>query len=194
MTVRPLGAEEARARFDDLARLRITVFRAWPYLYDGDLDYERRYLGTFLDAQGAFVAGAFDGDALVGAATASPLTHHFAEFVEPFAAAGLNARDWFYFGESVLLPHYRGQGVGVRFFEEREAEARRQGFSACVFAAVKRPADHPARPADYIPLDGFWQNRGYGRIAGLSTTFSWKDIGEVAETTKTMEYWGRRLG
>ena len=29
---------------DDLARLRIAVFRDWPYLYDGDVAYERDYL------------------------------------------------------------------------------------------------------------------------------------------------------
>ncbi|MFP5511018.1 MAG: GNAT family N-acetyltransferase, partial [Alphaproteobacteria bacterium] len=29
------------AALDDVARLRIAVFRDWPYLYDGDLAYER---------------------------------------------------------------------------------------------------------------------------------------------------------
>ena len=71
--VRPLARNEIVSRLDDLARLRITVFRAFPYLYDGDMDYERRYLATYLEADGAFVAGAFDGDELVGAATAAPL-------------------------------------------------------------------------------------------------------------------------
>ncbi|MCR9123687.1 MAG: GNAT family N-acetyltransferase [Phyllobacteriaceae bacterium] len=191
--VRPLQRDEIASRLDDLARLRITVFRAFPYLYDGDMDYERRYLATYLEADGAFIAGAFDGDELVGAATAAPLGEHKAEFAEPFARRGLDPDDFFYFGESVLLPDYRGQGVGVAFFDLREREAQRQGFTQCLFSAVKRPADHPLRPAGYVPLDGFWRNRGYERLDGLSTTYGWKDIGDDAETDKPMEYWVRAL-
>jgi len=191
--VRPLSREEVAAGFDDLAGLRIAVFRAWPYLYDGDMDYERRYLETCLAAPGAFVCGAFDGDRLVGAATASPLVEHKDEFAEPFERRGLDPGDFFYFGESVLLASYRGRGVGVRFFEAREAEARRQGFSKCIFSAVIRPADHPMRPQDYVPLDAFWRNRGYRRIEGFETQYRWKDIGGAQETAKPMEFWMRTL-
>ena len=42
--VAPLTGEALDAALDDVAKLRIKVFRAWPYLYDGDLDYERNYL------------------------------------------------------------------------------------------------------------------------------------------------------
>ena len=46
--VRRLTRSEAETAFDDLARLRIEVFRDFPYLYEGDLDYERQYLSTFM--------------------------------------------------------------------------------------------------------------------------------------------------
>lgn len=193
VTVRSLTRGEIADRFDDLARLRIAVFRAFPYLYDGDMDYERRYLETYVAAPGAFVCGALDDERLVGAATASPLAQHKQEFAEPFTKRGLDIEDFFYFGESVLLPNYRGQGVGVRFFAEREAEARRQGFSHCIFSAVIRPADHPSRPADYAPLDNFWRNRGYERIDGIQTSYEWTDIGDPGQTAKPMEYWMREL-
>ena len=195
MTVeaRWLSPAEAQAAFDDLARLRIEVFRDFPYLYDGDLDYERRYLATYMAAPGAVIVGALDGGRLVGAATASPLAEHFEEFAEPFAKRGLDPAAFFYFGESVLRKDYRGQGVGVRFFEEREKAAGEAGFSRCVFSAVVRPQDHPARPAGYVPLDAFWAKRGYARIDGLSTGFSWRDIGEARESVKPMEFWQKQL-
>lgn len=193
VAVRPLGRAETERLVDDIARLRIEVFRAFPYLYAGDAGYERRYLETYLRSPGAVVIGAFDGDMLVGAATASPLADHFDEFAGPFAAHGLDPAEWFYFGESVLLERYRGGGVGVRFFEEREKAALAQGFGRCVFSAVVRPPDHPLRPCGYLPLDGFWTRRGYARIAGLTTGFSWPDIGEAVESVKPMEYWAKTL-
>ena len=179
--------------FDDLARLRITVFRDYPYLYDGDIDYERGYLDRFLASPGAVVIGAFADGRLVGAATASPLGDHHREFAAPFVARGMPVEQLFYFGESVLEAEYRGQGIGVRFFEEREKAAREADFNETVFSAVVRAAGHPARPEGYQPLDGFWRNRGYERISGLTTGFSWKDIGEAGETEKLMEYWHKML-
>lgn len=193
MVVRRLSHEEVQAAFDDLARLRIEVFCDFPYLYEGDFAYERRYLATYMQSPGAVIIGAFDADQLIGAATAAPLTSHFEEFAAPFAAQGLDLAEFFYFGESVLKHSWRGQGIGVRFFEEREKAARDAGFSRCVFSAVIRPADHPSRPAGYVPLDGFWSRRGYARIDGLTTGFSWRDIGEAQESIKPMEFWQKQL-
>ena len=50
------------------------------------------------------------------------------------------------------------------------------------------------RPDDYVPLDAFWQKRGYARVEGLTTAYSWKDIGASDETAKPMQYWMRDLG
>lgn len=193
MEVRRLARSEVEAVFDDLARLRIEVFRDFPYLYDGDLDYERRYLAAYTESPGAVVIGAFAGGLLVGAATGSPLADHFDAFAAPFSARGLDPKDYFYFGESVLRRDYRGRGVGVRFFEEREKAASAAGFARCVFSAVMRPADHPLRPAGYQPLDTFWARRGYARIEDLRTGFSWRDIGEAKESVKPMEFWQKHL-
>lgn len=193
LEIRRLGRVETRAAFDDLARLRIAVFGEFPYLYDGDGAYERRYLEAYFASPAAVVIGAFDGARLVGAATAAPLSDHFDAFARPFRETGLDPARFFYFGESVLEKPYRGRGAGVRFFVEREAAARDAGFSATVFSSVLRSPDHPMRPRDHVPLDGFWRRRGYERIEGLTTGFSWKDLGEAEESEKRMEFWMRNL-
>lgn len=193
IVVRTLTGAALADALDDLARLRITVFHEWPYLYEGDMEYERNYLAKFAASKGAVIIGAYDGDRLVGAATAAPLADHFDDFAEPFLKHGLKAEDFFYFGESVLLPEYRGHGIGVRFFEEREKAARAEGFDRIVFCGVIRPADHPMRPADYAPLDTFWRNRGYEKMDGLICDFPWRDIGDEVETRKPMQFWTRTL-
>lgn len=193
MNVRPLAGEEIAACLKDLAALRIEVFAAWPYLYDGDEEYEAGYLAEYAAAPDAVLVAAFDGKQIVGAATASPLWAQKAEFRKPFEQVGIDTSRLFYFGESVLLPAYRGRGIGHAFFDQREEAARRAGAEAAAFAAVVRPEDHPARPAGYLPLDGFWRKRGYEKVPGLVTQLAWKEHGEEEESLKPMQYWMREL-
>jgi len=58
---------------------------------------------------------------------------------------------------------------------------------------VERPTDHPRRPPDYVPLDAFWQKRGYRKHPDFTTTFSWKDLDETTETAKPMTFWIKPL-
>lgn len=195
MSVRVVPLTEAllQAHLPELARLRIEVFRAFPYLYDGDLDYERKYLSAFAASANAVIVGAFDGDAMIGASTAAPLATQMDEIAAPFRARGMDVARTFYFGESVLKGSYRGQGIGVRFFEAREEHALACGAKDAAFCAVVRPADHPARPKDYVPLDGFWKKRGYQPQPGLICHLGWKEIGAGQESPKPMQFWMKRL-
>lgn len=192
LIVRALTGCEIDAAIEDLARLRIEVFAAYPYLYDGDTGYEAQYLREFVAARDAVLVAAFDGARIVGAATASPMDTSKAEFRAPFEERGIDTAKLFYFGESVLLPSYRGQGIGHAFFDHREAHATACGAAATYFAAVVRPDDHPAKPAGYVPLDSFWRKRGYVPLPGVVTELAWKEHGETAESTKPMQYWIRR--
>ena len=193
LTLRALPGPEAAPYLDALAHLRITVFREFPYLYDGDVAYEQRYLSRYLECPRSVVVLALDGAAVVGCSTALPLLdEQDAELRAPLAAAGFAPEAVCYFGESILLPGYRGRGAGVGFFTAREDHARAQGLAWCVFCGVQRPADHPRRPADYVPLDAFWRHRGYAPIP-VQTTYAWKDLDEDEASDKPMAFWGRRL-
>lgn len=191
--VRALRGAELEAALDDVAQLRISVFRDWPYLYDGTLDYERQYLATYRDNPGALLVGAFDGGQLIGASTSTPMEDHAPEFAAPFKALGIQPENILYGAESVLLRPYRGIGLGHRFIDLREAHARALGRTHVAFCSVIRPEDHPARPAIYRKNDAFWMGRGYDPLPGVVAHFSWKDMGEVAETEKALQFWMRAL-
>ena len=181
-----------RRALPDLARLRTLVFRDFPYLYDGSLAYEEQYLQTYAEAPRSVIVGAFAGGRLIGAATALPMAGAPDYVTAPLLAAGWDTGRLFYFGESVLEKAWRGRGIGVRFFAERETWSRSQGpCTHAVFCAVIRPEDHPARPAGYEPLDAFWQHRGYQPIPDLVCRFEWQDLGEPTATAKPMRYWAR---
>jgi len=180
---------------DALATLRTRVFREYPYLYDGSDAYEREYLAHYAASSRAVVVLALDDSHVdpraVGCSTGLPLTDADEEFNAPFERHGPPPAKVFYFGESVLLPEYRGRGLGHRFFDARETHAAGLGFSITAFCAVDRPADHPRRPSKYRPLDGFWQRRGYRRVPELQARFGWKEIGQDQETDHRLTFWLR---
>jgi len=158
------------------------------------VDYEKTYLQTYADSPRALLFAAYDGDQMVGATTCIPLSDETEEVQLPFRQAGYDLSQVFYFGESILLPAYRGHGLGHRFFDEREAHAANFGtyFHTC-FCAVFRPEDHPLRPVSYQPLDAFWEKRGYRQAPQLQSQFEWLDIGQTFPSPKTMIYWLRAL-
>lgn len=179
---------------DDVARLRVAVFRDWPYLYAGDFDYERGYLQAYARSAGSVVVLALDGERVVGASTGLPLADDTIEFQRPFLDAGRPVDDVFYFGESVLLSDYRGRGLGHAFFDHREAHARALGgFRWTAFCAVDRAADDPRRPPGHRGNEAFWAKRGYLRQPGMTVRLAWQEIGEAAPSEKPLTFWLRPL-
>lgn len=192
LTIREISGTELAPWLDALGRLRIGVFREFPYLYDGTLEYERDYLGIYQNCSRSRIVLVTDADGrLIGATTCMPLADEAAEFQAPFRRAGLDVGEYLYFGESIVLPEWRGHGLGKEFFARREAHARRLGLCRTTFCAVDRAQDHPLRPAGYRPLDGFWNALGYTRQAGLQAVFPWKEIGEESESAKSLTFWSR---
>lgn len=187
------GAEIGR-HVDALADLRIAVFRDWPYLYQGTREYEAKYLGLYLRCPRSLAVLAWAGADCIGASTVLPLADAGAEAQQPFRTGGYDVESIDYFGESVVLKPHRGRGLGVKFFELREAHARELGLNLCAFCAVERSEDDPRRPPDYIANDAFWTRRGYRKAPQIVTSFSWPDIGETQSTPKRMTFWLRDLG
>lgn len=177
-----------------LARLRITVFRDWPYIYDGDAAYEETYLQTYAASPRAAIIFAFDGEKIIGASTCLPLADETPNIRAPFIENGMDPEKIFYFGESVLLKAYRGHGLGVKFFESREAHARSfNTYKTATFCAVQRPENHPLHPPGFVPLDAFWHHRGYTKQPHLQCNMSWLDQHETNETEKTLTFWTKPL-
>lgn len=185
--------EERWAAIPALSDLRIRVFRSWPYLYDGSAEYEATYMAEFVREPGSVLVVARDGDAIIGAATASPLEGQKPDIQNPFRDQGMDVAQIFYFGESVLLPAYQGQGIGHQFFNAREDAARAAGAHQTAFCAVVRPDDHPMRPETPSDLHPFWRARGYAPVRGLTGTLEWQDLGDDFESAHAMQFWMRDL-
>jgi GNAT superfamily N-acetyltransferase len=188
-----VGAQVA-PHLDAVAALRIEVFRDWPYLYAGDRGYEARYLATYAISMRSLFVLALDGGRVVGASTGISLIDEAASFHRPFFERDIALTEVFYFGESVLLPEYRGRGLGHRFFDERESHARGlDGFTLTAFCAVDRDEDDPRRPSSHRGNELFWTKRGYRRQHDMRCELDWSEVGQAAPTTQRMSVWLRAL-
>lgn len=194
LTIEALSGDAALPYLGDLAALRCEVFREFPYLYEGTAEYEQKYLRGYAEHARSVIVLARDGDQVVGASTAIPLVEHSEDLAPVLAKAGLDPARVYYFGESVLRASCRGHGIGHAFFDQREAAAKKHGFAITAFCAVKRPDDHPLRPAGYVPHDAFWTKRGYVKRPDIVASFEWRDIGDTGETAKPMVFWLKEIG
>ncbi|HEU5280399.1 MAG TPA: GNAT family N-acetyltransferase [Gammaproteobacteria bacterium] len=176
---------------EQIANLRITVFKDYPYCYDGDMAYESEYLQTYTNCEESTIVIALSNQCVIGASTAIPLEFEVDAFKKPFEKE--NIKKIFYLGESVLLREFRGKNIYRHFFHEREKAALHHGCNRTTFCAVERPASNTLRPLNYYPLDAIWNHFKYEKNNGRYTYFYWKDIHETVETAKRMVYWEKTL-
>jgi hypothetical protein len=58
---------------------------------------------------------------------------------------------------------------------------------------MERPAGYPPMPANYLPLDAFWEKRGHGKVSGRVAPLCWKDIDRPEESEHPMQFCPREL-
>ncbi len=192
--IKILKGKDLEPYLNDLGRLRIQIFKEWPYLYEGNLEYEKNYLKTYTQAQNSFIAICYHQGRPVGATTAIDLTEEEESFQKPFLEHAYNVEDIVYFGESILLKEYRGHGIGQLFMKLRLEFAQSLPNKKIVsFCAVVRPQNHSLRPTDYKPLDDFWIKNGFAKVPGMLTSYSWKDLDKTEETKKEMQFWIKHI-
>ncbi len=192
LTIQRFKGEQAVSFIDKLAKLRITVFKEYPYLYQGNMDDERDYLKTYIHKESILVI-VKNGSDVVGVSTAIPLAFETEQCQKPFIDQNLPINKIFYFGESVLLPQYRGRGIYRQFFHERENAAVGYGSQMAAFCAVVRDENDPRRPKDYVPLDTIWQHFGYQPHPELQAFYEWQEIDSNKQTSKPMIFWTKSL-
>lgn len=190
MRVQSFNGSEIETYIPDLARLRLNVFRDFPCLYEGSIEYEKDYLKSYPENPQSILIAVFDEHhQMVGASTGIPMSAAPDYVQVPLIQAGYNIDDFYYFAESVLDHAFRGHGFGHRFFELREQVALKNGFKMAAFCAVERPEDHPLRPHDFHSLDEFWIKKGFQIHPEIISESFWRDLGELKDSKKKMSYW-----
>ncbi len=186
-----IQGQEIQDYIDDIARLRIQVFREFPYLYDGNEVYEKEYLKKFAEINESIVVLALDNDKVIGAFTSLPMR---------FEQEGVKREipsDWienaFYLSEIVLEKTYRKQGIGRTMFQMMLDKINTlQNYNRILFAAIERDENHPNKPLDYITNDKIWNKQGFQKTH-FHSEISWKEINEETESSKKLSIWEKEI-
>lgn len=175
-----------------IADLCNTVYAEFPYRYDGqDNDYNY-YFDTYVNALHSFACIVLDGDKPIGVITAIPLADYRPNKIKTFADHGFDVHQFAYLRELVLLPEYRGQGIGKQLYLRVENWARVNKFTYIAFAQIDESKISVCPPTGYSPLDGFWKKLGFIKHPELQFDAFYKCVGEE-EAIHPMYYWVKKL-
>lgn len=169
-----------------LAEMRIQVFREYPYLYEGNLDYEFDYLERYVQCPSAILLALLDSAGQAwGVCTGIPLIHE-----DPVLSAPIpgNHQSGFYIGEVLILPQARGQGWGAKLLEAIIDLSQKLGFKQHYLYTVVEPAHN--RPPHYHSPAKLWRKIGF-EPTPIQCSFEWKRWDQEHPQNHTMELWQR---
>jgi len=189
--MRIIRGQEIENHIDQLGRFRIEIFREYPYLYDGDLDYERAYLNRYSRDTESFLLVIHDRLGFVGICTGMPLSGEDPDFRNAFVGESIN--EIYYIGEVMLRKDARGKKMGSKLFSTALSLIDSKKYKRVSLCTVDRGSNHPQCPESYCSPDYLWKKYGFEKSAHLVAFLSWKDIGQTTETKKTMNIWFKEL-
>ncbi len=192
--VRSFTGSGLKPYLHSMAKLRMEVFKEYPYFEEPDLEKETQYLRKIAMEKETIGVLIFDNTTLVGTSLGYPLRTENPAAHHPFLEHNLAIDSYFYFGDSVLLKHYRGRGIGHHFFDAREIHVSHfKKYRHICFCVPDCPEPDPERPKDFIPLHDFWRKRGYVHHPELKCRMSWRRHDEAHPSEKQMSFWIKDL-
>lgn len=171
-----------------LAEMRIQVFREYPYLYEGSLEYEFDYLDRYAKCPSAVLLALLDREgAAHGFCTGIPLEFEDPELASPVPGDHSHS---FYIGEILLSPQARAQGWGALLLEQMIITSQAKGFVRHLLYTVVEPREH--RPTPYHSPASLWRKMGFA-LTGIQAEFAWKRWDQQSAQNHRMDLWIRIL-
>ncbi len=182
-----ITGSEIQGHLDPIAKLRIDVFREYPYLYEGTLDAEKDYLAMYARSANSLFILVKDEDKVVGAVTGLPLEELIPEYWDVFRKQQIPTKTIFYLGELVLLKDYRGKGIGERLYAQFETLVKEKGsYQSLTLREILREEQNTS-------LDPFWEKLGFVKHPEWISNDSWTEVGDEQETRHSMIFWSKSL-
>jgi len=194
MEVKLLKGFEITPFIEEVSKLRIKFFREFPYLYEGNMDYELEYMQGFANNENSLLCIVEVDSKVVACLTGMPLASE-ADILKgcekQFEELGHLPSELFYFGEAIVLPEFRGKALTKSMHDKMLESAKANGFSKSCLATVIREKDDPRRPENYWSVYSLCRDLGYCKVP-IVMPFSWPTIqpnGDTVEKMNDLKFW-----
>ena len=178
-----------------LAEFRLRYFHEFPYLYAGTVEGEKGHLAEYLANPSTRLLIAKDDENVVGVGIGTLLSTEkdiLEQISEACERQGINPTEFFYFGEMIFTPEYRGRGVGKRMLDMLKNAGSDQGATRFCFLAVDRDANDPRRPNGQVDSGAIFQKFGF-RKTSIQVVFDWPTVPLSKPPTRCLCGWMRKL-
>lgn len=179
---------------DQMAELRLSEFKEFPYLYSGSMAIEKNYLSCYAKEEHGLFLIAFDNEDIVGIASGIPLVKS-SEVVpgalEIFHKNKIDTEYYYYFGEFIVRPEYRNKGIFSKLFFDECEIVKKLGYKSACLMTVDREYNHPQKPINYRNADEIWMEFGFAKT-NYKLTQQWPTImanGEIHDIKHSLTFW-----
>lgn len=181
-----------------VAQMRIKEFANYPYLYDGNMDYEKEYLTYYTKNEHSMLILVKEKNKVIACATSTPLSvfiDFFGDSRNSFERASKNIDQFYYYGEIIILPQYRNLGLGNQIYNKRLEYAKSLAYKNVAIITVVRPSDHKLKPNNYIETYGLFEKQGFkpNGITCENSYLTFVECGVSKEKLNLMKYWEKEL-
>lgn len=178
---------------DTLAQKRIDAFKAYPYLYLGDLQQEKDFLNKFCQSENTRIIILQSQDSIVGIATASPLTEAFDQCQNAFKQTAFQIDQMLYIGECIIDKEFQNQGLGRKVNALLEDDAKLSHFKFTTFCSVVRPLNDDRMPETYYQPSSIFTKYGYIKHEDIRCEFEWPMVPSGQTQRNEMVFWVKSL-
>ncbi len=185
---------EVKDVINEASLFRLKYFEEFPYLYKGNFEYEQEYFLEFSRHPYSYVEVLLFENKVIGIATGTPLksdSNILKESADLFFSNKLSPEDYFYIGEVILAPNFRGLGLATLLLKCAEDFGSSKGYSKFTLATIVREKNDPRAPDNYRSADSVWIKNKYSRT-DLVFKYSWPTIlpdKKVAVMDNEMVFW-----
>ncbi|MBN8536984.1 MAG: GNAT family N-acetyltransferase [Deltaproteobacteria bacterium] len=183
---------------NEIAQFRIKYFKSYPYLYVGNLEYEKEYINGYANNSKSLLILALYNGKIIGVSTALPLNSNadiLGEAPVLFAKKGLNINEYFYYGEIIVKTEFQGIGIAAKIYDMQESYAKAEGFKKIILATVNRRPNDPRKPSDYFNTDIVWNKLGFKKC-NIQINYNWPTItenGSIKDINNPMDFWTKEI-
>lgn len=179
---------------DTIGQLRLETYKDYPYFYYGTLELEREYLQLYNESKDGMVAQAEIDGKLAGVLTGKPLCA-FEQAAQFFEDAGYDPKEYYYFGEIIVIPQFRRLGIARKLFAMLEQKIRELGYKKVCFMIIDEQEIDSLKPENYEDPTLLSMHLGYSKM-NIVMSHDWPTIqkdGTVKNNTHDMVFWEKQL-